>query len=456
MKPYTFSVLNAFYIGFSFFILFAAYNPTEAYMTRLYPKVGFIALGIIYFSFCVFSNISSPIIARFGPRACMIAGSIPYALFIASNLLSIEYLTYAAALLIGLGAALLWPAQGAYMARLGNYSLQGDAAAGAGEKGPKKTNMGLLSGIFFLLNGFCNIVGFLITNFLAITPTVLVTVMSAISAVGILSMCFMRFVPPIEPKKDDVQTHAEPERRGVLGCLGGYFAPLVRLMINPDMLLFQLTFIFYGCFYSFFAGAVPPLITTAAYVSPCLICRGVANMICSVLLGKAGDRWGRFGAMFVTYLMAAGAVVCVLAVVLAGPQLEWLFFAAFSLFGAVEGSQPVLIYAISEEQWSGRSEAFALWCMVRSFVCGLFFILGGSVGAVQLGIVVGVMMALGFVGLLVMWVRIRRAARGAHAYQALPEEPVISTGSSPIDGLAAADPVASPLGGAEEAYSKQV
>ncbi|KAJ4462656.1 hypothetical protein PAPYR_657 [Paratrimastix pyriformis] len=476
MKPFTFAVANSTYLGWCFFLLFAAYSPAESFLTRLYPRVGFWALGIVYFSFGLFSNISAPIIQRFGPRAAMVAGAIPYLLFVLANLFYWEWLIYLASFATGFGAALLWPAQGYYLARLGYYSLHPlqsstpsttalpeqsvsippspsptttpsppaltasqpspTAATPLARKGApparRATNMGLLTGITYFLNNFASIVVFLVTSFVVLTPGTLFLVLTVLNAVAIVFFCFLRHVPavPDRPKpagssgsRGEAEAEVPPDRSpihmeqqpssswaAVKRWLRRCFGPLGRLMLDPNMILFQVCFIFYGSFYSYFTGAVLPLVQTPGYVSPLLICRGLTKMACSVLLGKAGDRWGHARVFFCTYFLAALSLALVLAVAAAGPTAEWLFFVAFLVYGCVEGSQPVLTLALLEHYWTGRPEAFALFCVVRSFVCGVFFFCGGRMGAGPLGLVVSGLGVCAVAAFLAMWGRFRRAA----------------------------------------------
>ncbi|KAJ4462906.1 hypothetical protein PAPYR_120 [Paratrimastix pyriformis] len=520
MRAFAYSLLNTLFLSLSFFTIFCAYYPTEGFMTRLFGTAGFWALGIVYFAEGFFSNFAGAFIQRFGPRVSMVVGAVPYFLFIGSLLLERAWLLYLMSVLVGIGAAVLWAAQGVFLARIDHASLlpgpfhpfvkvkatpahtcpgakERRASApeeprvarsplvelssaqmltiplvtspsptetqspppsssplpptqtppstlptafpnrenrlppvpppslpmifGAGRRqppvpppplplGPAKTNMGLLSGLVYFADGLSSIVGFLISDFLVESNLmVLLAVLTGIAFLGMVSLCFMRYFPPV--KRDPP---ADQPKRNPCMAFANVFKPVGKLMINPDMLLFQVAFLFYGCFYSFMAGSATPLIQTDAFVAPCMITRGVAAMVAPVLLGKLGDKIGRIGTLIGTYVLAFLALAFVLMGVLVA---DWLFFLAYVFFGCVETSQPTLIYALLEQLFQGKAEAYACWGILRSLVCGAFFIMGDFVSPLALGVVVAVLGLLAVCALIAMWVRSWRARLARKARQ---------------------------------------
>jgi MFS family permease len=79
-------------------------------------------LGALYFTFAASNFISPSIAFLLGERFAMLAGGIGYALFVASNILdhNAKYfvpLFVMASMANGLGAAVLWTAQGSYLTK---------------------------------------------------------------------------------------------------------------------------------------------------------------------------------------------------------------------------------------------------------------------------------------------------------------------------------------------------
>ncbi|KAJ4462907.1 hypothetical protein PAPYR_121 [Paratrimastix pyriformis] len=409
-------------------------------MTRLFPDSGYWALGIVYFVFGFFSVFSGPFISFAGPRISMVIGSIPYFLFIGALLIGTfngpVWLVYFMSVLIGIGASLLWGAQGAYLARVDHLSSRERPAVvelvevplrkqtpGQPETPPPSsslpspspppppakpahspghTNMGLLTGIVLTMDGCSSIVGFLITFFLVDSNlTILLAVLTGLAFIGLVAFSLLRYIPPI-PKEGESPGETKQEKAR---CdLKGILVPVFKLMVDPDMLLFQVPFIFYGCCYSFLAGSVPPLIKTASFAAPAMIVRGVAAMVSSVVLGRLGDKYGRIGTLMVTYIFALLALLFTLLGVLVA---DWLFFLAYIFFGCVESAQPTLIYALLEQLFQGKAEAYSCWGILRSLLCGAFFVMGDYISPLALGIVVAVLALLSEVTLFVMWIRSR-------------------------------------------------
>lgn len=72
-----------------------------------------ISLATLYALFAVGSVAAPWIVGKIGPRVSMIAGGIPYVLLVLSNVGTASYaLSIPAFALVGLGASLLWSAEG--------------------------------------------------------------------------------------------------------------------------------------------------------------------------------------------------------------------------------------------------------------------------------------------------------------------------------------------------------
>lgn len=88
------------------------------------------ALGALYITFAVSNFISPTIVYYLGERLSMLAGAIGYAAFVGSNILDHEAsyfmpLFVGAGMLNGLGAAILWTAQGSYITKNSSDATMG-------------------------------------------------------------------------------------------------------------------------------------------------------------------------------------------------------------------------------------------------------------------------------------------------------------------------------------------
>merc|ERR1719319_74061 len=77
---------------------------------------GFIASAVIYGVFSVASWLAPSVVAWKGPRVAMVGAGVLYAQYIAQLLYPNTYLLYLSAALIGLGAPVIWTAQGNFLA----------------------------------------------------------------------------------------------------------------------------------------------------------------------------------------------------------------------------------------------------------------------------------------------------------------------------------------------------
>ena len=72
--------------------------------------------AIIYFVFTFANFIAAPIVGLLGARWAMVGGAITYGIFQAGFLFLNEPFLYVSSALIGVGAAVIWTAQGKYIA----------------------------------------------------------------------------------------------------------------------------------------------------------------------------------------------------------------------------------------------------------------------------------------------------------------------------------------------------
>ncbi|KAK7113337.1 UNC93-like protein MFSD11 isoform X2 [Littorina saxatilis] len=114
---------NIFVLGLAFMFIFTAFQTCsmaeKAVLTSAYNGTfegnGYTSLGIIYAVFGV-SNWGAPSFVSFaGPKVSMVFGSTLYFVFILSFLKPMVWALYAGSALVGIGAAILWTAQGNFL-----------------------------------------------------------------------------------------------------------------------------------------------------------------------------------------------------------------------------------------------------------------------------------------------------------------------------------------------------
>ncbi|KAK4468713.1 hypothetical protein MN116_007892 [Schistosoma mekongi] len=121
------NVYNVIVTGLAFFFLFTAFqtasltaqNVLEAVSEQKnssFDGAGYTSLAIVYISFGLFNWFAPIVVMYLGERYSMIAGSTCYALYIASYIEPVVWSLYLASFINGLGAAVLWTAQGAFIA----------------------------------------------------------------------------------------------------------------------------------------------------------------------------------------------------------------------------------------------------------------------------------------------------------------------------------------------------
>jgi hypothetical protein len=108
-------------------------------------NTGFLALCTIYISFCTSSLfIATFFIAQFKAKISLIFGALCYLTFIMANRWPSRGSLLPTAAMLGVGAGVLWGAQGTYLTQAScNYSKARSMA--------RTANMGLFNGIFFAI-----------------------------------------------------------------------------------------------------------------------------------------------------------------------------------------------------------------------------------------------------------------------------------------------------------------
>ena len=180
-------------VSTGFFFMFAAFNTAQNLTTKVmednhFGKLGYYSLAVHYFFFGICSFISAPIVTKLGPRLSMLFGATTYSIFIAAFILPIErndhpdnktlegmkgfiygLLIFVAAL-NGIGASIIWVAQGKYLSECANERNKG-------------LYMSIFQAFMQMCLIFCNVIGaFLIDSVPLTTFYIVLTGLVCLSA----------------------------------------------------------------------------------------------------------------------------------------------------------------------------------------------------------------------------------------------------------------------------------
>lgn len=115
-RPYTWAVMR---MSMGFFFLFMAFNTAQSLESTVVVDNQLVnaSLALLYGTFTAFTIVAPKVINLLGPRLAMALGAIPYVLLVFANIHPSWGLFIPAFAGVGIGAALLWSAQGISLSR---------------------------------------------------------------------------------------------------------------------------------------------------------------------------------------------------------------------------------------------------------------------------------------------------------------------------------------------------
>jgi energy-coupling factor transporter transmembrane protein EcfT len=118
-------------LGLSALLLFSAFTVSQNLASTVFGGgVGFWSLGALYISFALNNFFAPSIVSWLGQKWALVAGSSLYVLFVGASVISLDHpgdaalqtgLQIASAVLLGLGSATFWTAQG-FVSTLYNFA----------------------------------------------------------------------------------------------------------------------------------------------------------------------------------------------------------------------------------------------------------------------------------------------------------------------------------------------
>jgi len=237
-------IINIFLLGLCFFFVFTGFNTMSLSQNLIYSSAdstgeipgfsvnGLITNGIVYGVFAFAAWFSPSIVVFLGPRISMMLAALTYLFNITQLLYLNEISVYPASVILGIGAPIIWTAQGTFLAN---------------NSDPKTITRN--SGVFWAMNMSSALAGNLFAYFLfkdeefiyKETRMTLGWVLTAASGVGILIMLLLRPTPWAEK---------EGEQDSMVTTLKKSF----KLFTTNEMLLFSITMFFTGLNQTLWAG----------------------------------------------------------------------------------------------------------------------------------------------------------------------------------------------------------
>ncbi|KAM5326041.1 protein unc-93 homolog A isoform 2-T4 [Glossophaga mutica] len=343
------SLRNVLVVSLGFLLLFTAYGGLQNLQSSLYSAegLGVAVLSTLYGAMLLSSMFLPPLLIRtLGCKWTIVAAMSCYVAFSLGNFYASWSTLVPTSILLGLGAAPLWSAQGTYLTTVGNAY-----AEKAGQTG--KDVVSRYFGIFFLVFQSSGVWGNLISSLVfGQTPT---------QGSGVLAVLLVALL--LDPL-GDAQPRSEGERPSV-GCT---LLSTFRLLRDRRLRLLVLLPMYSGFEQAFLAGDYTRSYATCAlgihFVGYVMICFSATNSLCSELYGKVSRYTGRIP------LYVFGAVTqlsCIIALLLWRPSPDQLavFFVFSGLWGvadAVWQTQNNALYGVLFDK--NKEAAFAnyrLW-----------------------------------------------------------------------------------------------
>jgi len=400
-------LLSVLMLGLCFMLVFTAFqtqgNMQQAVINSIHKEdpsfngSGYISLAVVYAVFALANWIAPSILLFLGPKITMFLGAVTYVLFVASFLWPQTWLLYLMSSIVGLGAAIIWTAQGNYL------TLASDS-----------TTMTRNSGIFWAMLQSSMVFGNIFVYFKfrgqdtidAQTRLLVYIVLSVVCASGTLMMLILpRVSKKIEPGQEEVPR----------GPLHEEFFKSVRLFKTRNMLLLSVTFLYTGFELSFFSGVYSTCLSfTLRFPDPKMlvglsgICIGCGEILGGAFFGIFGKHTIKFGRDPIVMLGYIIHMVCFYLIFLnipneaplqetddanympSGFPIEWLALFCSFLLGLGDACYNTQIFSMLGSVYSDNSgPAFALFKFTQSLSAACaFFYSSATPLHVQLGILV--------------------------------------------------------------------
>jgi len=289
-------MFNVVFLSLTFMLVFTAFQTLgniqqlifDTAMKNGTAESGYVAgfsgdartsAAILYATFTFFNWFAPSVVARLGPRITMMIGAGAYNLYVGQLLYPQNWLLYTSSALVGIGAAVIWVAQGSFL------TVNSD-----------KENTGRNSGIFwamFQLSGFIgNIFAYFMfegkTEIDEVTRNTVAGTLLGVGIGGMLLMIVFRPTPWADGDTSNTDSPTQALRRSG------------KLFTTKNMLLLSVTFFYTGLALSFWSGVYGPCIgRTAAFEDEAKSLATISGIMIAIGEVLGGLFFGIFSAHFV-------------------------------------------------------------------------------------------------------------------------------------------------------------
>lgn len=292
---------NIFVMSTAFMLLFTAFNSTsfcEIYVLQsqsvrargLGKDDSYYSLTIIYVVFAASNWIAPSIVETLGVKWSMIISALAYCSYIASFIYPMQVTLYAASVLAGIGAAVIWTAQGKLLTM-----------------NSTKDTINRNASIFWTFFTSCMLWGNLffyseLRNSKDIEEDKRILLFSCFTVVGVLGTLVLFLIVNVRNASSDEEAIAPQEERLTVKqtFVKSYmvFKDAVKLFVSPDMLMLSFFFAFTGAETTFYSGIYESSVgftkkfgpDTVGLVGLTGLCVGVGEIAGGVLLGIFGSK----------------------------------------------------------------------------------------------------------------------------------------------------------------------
>jgi MFS family permease len=317
--------------------------------------------------------------------------------------------------LIGIGASILWTAQGAYIS---NCAALHEQAHGL----PATSTLGYFNGLFFSLFQVNQLVGNLLAALLFkadVSQRTIFIIMTTICAFGCFTLLFLSNSAKAltsEQRANGVLAQQQQQQpsspqdlyspnngsNGVLPVSSEQYASAedvlhvkprgggsevfrqvvdsLKMLLEPRMMILAPIMVFSGWSQGYFFGDFPPLLEDKATKFFMLAVVGATNAFMSALMGRLSDRVGRVAVLLVGFV-CAGSGILFLMHWHVDQDAVYVFFLVGIVFGVADAVFNTQIYALVGSWFEGRVEhAFAIFKFFQAGSTAVAFLLSNKLG----------------------------------------------------------------------------
>lgn len=385
------STRNALLLSSSFCLIFVAFSSAQNFATSRKGDTGATAVGILYVAFMLTNLVSAAVVDAVGPRLSLVAGAATYVVFVAANVPFTPATMYPAGALVGVGAAVLWTAQGVYLTRCAERH---EAALGL-EAG---STMGHFNGIFWSIFQVSQFAGNLLVALLfaaSVSTRSVFVVTACVCAVGTASLLLLKPLPPA----DEEAAAAVPLSDRLLSMVRMFGEPAVQLL-TPVML-------FSGLSQGYIFGQFPPLIENRTWKFMTMAFFGAVDAAASAVAGRASDRYGRYAVLTVGFASFSAAFLALLVFTIPQGARGW-YFAVAALLGVADGCYNTQVNALLGAFFAARSQAaFACYKGLQSSATAATFFYAKHLGDEAKTLIAIALLVAGHIGVIACHTRLR-------------------------------------------------